>query len=111
MALALSEALPNMKPDEYVGIDDDRHGGMTDIGRIIRDAWAFGIIPESERCRGWRTQAIEQLWQKVQDAWSGVGYQVANMPEEVRGRYLLIQQQAVEMARQSGWDPELLDDD
>ncbi|MEY2699469.1 MAG: hypothetical protein RIQ52_224 [Pseudomonadota bacterium] len=100
-----------MKPDEYVGIDEDRFGGMTDIGRIIRDAWAFGLIPESERCQGWRSQAIEQLWQKVQDAWSAAGYQVSNLPEETRERFMRIQAQAVERARASGWNPDLLDDD
>ena len=37
----------------YPGIDKDRYGGMTDIGRIIRDAWVFGLIPETETGIGW----------------------------------------------------------
>ena len=38
----------NGKSMLYVGIDDDYFGGMTPIGTIIRDAWVFGILPESE---------------------------------------------------------------
>jgi hypothetical protein len=37
----------------YVGIDKDTDGGMTVAGRIIRDARAFGIIPETGTCTGW----------------------------------------------------------
>ena len=34
------------KPDKYVGIDNDVNGGMTTIGKLIRDAWVF-VVPES----------------------------------------------------------------
>ena len=37
----------------YVGIDKDINGGMTTTGKIIRDAWIFGILPETETCEGW----------------------------------------------------------
>ncbi len=36
----------------YAGTDKDIDGGMTVAGRIIRDAWAFGIIHETETCEG-----------------------------------------------------------
>jgi hypothetical protein len=58
------------KPTRYVGIDKDLYGGMTDPGRIIRDAWAFGLIPESETCAGWNAQAIGQLWEKTSAEWT-----------------------------------------
>ncbi len=29
------------KPDRYVGIDKDINGGMTSIGKIVRDACNF----------------------------------------------------------------------
>ena len=41
------------KSDKYVGINNDIQGGMTSIGKIIRDAWVFGLIPEDETCEGW----------------------------------------------------------
>ena len=35
------------RPTAYVGIHADIHGGMTDIGRMIRDAWVLGLLPET----------------------------------------------------------------
>ena len=32
----------------YPGINKDLESGITPTGNIIRDAWVFGIIPESE---------------------------------------------------------------
>lgn len=95
----------------YVGIDKEINGGMTDTGRIIRDAWVFGLIEESETCEGWLPQGIEDLWRKVQVEWEKYGYQVGRLPEELRERFMRIQNEAVRRARAEGWDPELGDDD
>ena len=73
----------NKKP--YVGIDKDTDGGMTVAGRIIRDAWAFGIIPETETCAGWNTQGLEDLWNKTHVEWEKYGRQVNQLPEDIRG--------------------------
>lgn len=37
----------------YAGIHKDTDGGMTPTGNIIRDAWVFGILPETKTCEGW----------------------------------------------------------
>ncbi len=95
----------------YVGIDKDKHGGMTDTGKIIRDAWAFGLIPENETCAGWTLAAIEDLWRRTQEEWKKYGFRVHNLPEDIRERYLRIQNEALERARATGWRPELEDDD
>ncbi|MDT8386022.1 MAG: hypothetical protein RQ736_00805 [Thiogranum sp.] len=95
----------------YVGINNEIDGGMTDTGRIIRDAWVFGLIPETETCEGWLSQGIEDLWRKSQDEWSKYGYQVNRLPEDVRERFLRIQAEALERARAAGWNPDLGDDD
>jgi hypothetical protein len=105
-----------MKPRQhkrYVGIDNDINGGMTDTGKIIRDAWVFGLIPEDETCEGWMAQGIEDLWHKVSAEWEKYGFLVSNLPEELRQKYLRIQQQAMEQARAAGWNPdnELAGDD
>lgn len=95
----------------YVGIDKEINGGMTDTGKIIRDAWTFGLIEESETCEGWLPQGIEDLWRKVQDEWGKYGYQVNRMPDEMRERYLRIQNKALRRAKAAGWDPELADNE
>ncbi|MGB5259996.1 MAG: hypothetical protein WBO34_05665 [Gammaproteobacteria bacterium] len=91
----------------YVGIDKDTDGGMTIAGRIIRDAWAFGIIPETETCAGWQQAALEDLWNKTHTEWEKYGYQVNQLPEDIRDRYMRIQREAFDRARAAGWDASL----
>ncbi|MGC9368165.1 MAG: hypothetical protein ACP5DX_01365 [Paracoccaceae bacterium] len=93
-------------PKRYVGIDNDLNGGMTDTGKIIRDARAFGIIPETETCEGWLVQGIEELWSRVDAEWEKYGFRVANLPDDVMDRYLAIQASAMTRARAAGWDGE-----
>jgi hypothetical protein len=95
----------------YVGIDKEINGGMTDTGKIIRDAWVFGIIPETETCEGWLPQGIEDLWRKVNAEWEKYGFRVDGLPDDLRERFLRIQNEAVEKARAAGWNPELGEDD
>ena len=93
-----------------MGIDKDINGGMTDTGKIIRDAWVFGLIEETETCEGWLPQGIEDLWGKV----SGVGRVRLSGRQAADGsgeRFLRVQNEAVKRAREAGWDPELPDDD
>lgn len=91
---------------KYVGIHNDMNGGMTDTGKIIRDAWVFGLIPEGETCQGWLAQGIEDLWYKVSAEWEKYGFQVSNLPDDLREKFLRIQQEAVDRAREAGWDPD-----
>ena len=81
----------------YVGIHNDVNGGMTDTGKIIRDAWAFQIIPEEQTCEGWLAAGIEDLWQQVNVEWEKYGFRVANLPDEVRA---LVERNAVEVSRE-----------
>lgn len=100
-----------MKPPKvYPGIHKAPKGGMTPTGNIVRDAWVFGIIPESETCEGWTIQGIEQLYDKVSDAWEPYGHLVSNLPAELRERHQRIYDEAVRRAREQGWDPELDED-
>jgi hypothetical protein len=91
---------------KYVGIENDADGGMTVAGRIIRDAWAFGIIPETETCEGWLIPRIEDLWAKVNVEWEKYGFSVSNLPEDLREKYMRIQLEAIEKGRKAGWDPD-----
>lgn len=94
------------EPKRYVGIDNEMNGGMTDTAKIIRDAWVFGIIPESETCEGWLAAGIEDLWQKVNAEWEKHGFSVASLPDETRARFMAIHDAAMERARAAGWEAE-----
>lgn len=94
-----------MQPSKkYVGIHNDINGGMTDTGKIIRDAWVFGIIPESETCEGWLAAGVEDLWRKVDAEWEKYGFLVSNLPPELRERFMRIHDEAFSRAKAAGWD-------
>jgi hypothetical protein len=99
------------KPTTYVGINQDIDGGMTDTGRIIREAGAFGLVPETGTCAGWNAQAIENRWCQTLAEWAKYNHQGGQPPDEIRERFLRIQQHAFVRARATGWDAKLQDDD
>lgn len=93
-------------PKRYVGIQNEINGGMTDTAKIIRDAWVFGLIPETETCEGWLPTGIQALWDKVNAEWEKYGFLVSALPDDTRERFLRIQKAAIDRARQEGWDGE-----
>lgn len=94
------------KPNKYVGIDKDINGGMTTIGKIIRDAWVFGLIPETETCEGWNIQGIDALLDKVNVEWDKYGCMVSQLPDDLKERHHKIHSEAMEKARAAGWTGE-----
>ncbi len=96
---------------KYMGIDKDPRGAMNPTGNIIRDAWVFGLIPESETCEGWTGQGVDALYDKVTREWEKYGHLVSNLPPELGRRHREIYDAAVARARELGWDPELDEDD
>jgi len=90
----------------YPGIDNDPRGAMNNTGNIIRDAWVFGIIPETETCAGWTAQGIEALYDKVTAAWQPYAHIPSRLPPELLERHQRIYTAAVESARAMGWDPD-----
>lgn len=80
---------------------------MTPIGKVIRDAWVFGLIPETETCGGWTAAGIDGLLHKVNDEWDKYGCLVSNLPEDLRERHRRIHGAAVELARAAGWSGEI----
>lgn len=91
----------------YEGIDKDPTGAMNPTGNIIRDAWVFGIIPETETCEGWAVQGIESLYDKVSLEWEKYGHLVSRLPEELRTKHARIYDAAIARAKSLGWDPSL----
>ena len=106
-------AAHTMADRSYEGIDRDPTGAMNPTGNIIRDAWVFGLIPETETCAGWSPGAIQNLYERVSDAWAPFANLPSRLPPELRKRHQRIYAAAVERARELGWDPEgaLEDDD
>jgi|SRR5690554_1667424 len=94
------------EPKRYVGIDKEINGAMTDTGKIIRDAWVFGLIPETETCEGWLAQGLEDLWRKVNVEWEKYGFRVGNLPPEMQQKFMRIHNAAFAEAKQAGWDAE-----
>lgn len=95
----------------YVGIDRDEQGGMTRLGQIVKDAWVFGLLPETETCAGWSAARMQALYEKVDAAWEPFGHLPSRLPEELRARHARIHGAAMAQARQKGWNPELGEDD
>ena len=71
------------KPDTYVGVDNDVNGGMTTIGKLVRDAKVFGILDDSETCEGWNFAEVDALLDKVNKEWDKYGCLVSNFPAEL----------------------------
>jgi hypothetical protein len=95
----------------YPGLDHDHFGGMTPIGKIIRDAWVFGLLPESERCTNWTHDRLDALYDKVTAAWEPYGHRVSRLPPELRDRHQRLYSEAIARATALGWSAELGDDD
>jgi len=99
------------KPKTYIGVDQDINGGMTTIGKIIRDAWVFGLIPETETCEGWNFAGVDALLQKVNHEWDKYGCLMSHLPPELRERHERIHGKAFAAAQAAGWNGESETDD
>lgn len=100
-----------MAEKRYDGIDKDPRGAMNPTGNIIRDAWVFGLIPETETCAGWLVQGIDDLYDKVTREWEKYGHLVSNLPPELAEKHRRIYDKAIMDAKAKGWNPELGDND
>lgn len=94
------------KPKQYVGLDNEVNGGMTTIGKIIRDAQVFGLIDENETCEGWNLAGVDALLQKVNAEWDKYGCLVSLLPENLAKRHREIHGAAFERAKAAGWSGE-----
>ncbi|MDX1811133.1 MAG: hypothetical protein R3240_04245 [Gammaproteobacteria bacterium] len=99
------------KPKNYVGLDNDLHGGLTNIGKIVLDARVFGLISETETCENWTVGGIDALLDKVNREWDKYACMVSRLPPELREKHERIYASVIERARASGWSGELETDD
>lgn len=99
------------KPNKYVGIQNDINGGMTTIGKLIRDAWVFELLPENETCEGWNLAGIDALLQKVNDEWDKYGCLVSHLPKDIAKRHNAIHSEGLKKAKAAGWSGEIETED
>lgn len=95
------------KDRRYVGLQQDMYGGMTPIGGLIKDAWVFGVLPETETCEGWTMPQFQVLHDRVGAEWDKYGLLVSHLPEELRAKHARIHNAAIERAKALGWVPGL----
>ncbi|MGE5026915.1 MAG: hypothetical protein ACM3JK_00420 [Betaproteobacteria bacterium] len=100
-----------MTQPTYVGIHKDEKGGLTHLGRMVRDAWVFGLLPESETCAGWDHARMQNLYEQVYAAWEPYAHLPSRLPEDLRERHTRLYAQAITAARNQGWDAELGEDE
>jgi hypothetical protein len=94
----------------YSGFNQDTHG-MTMLGRVVMDAWLFELLPRSEDCSGWDLNRMQQLMDKVSQAWDVHGSLPSRLPPELQQRHTELYAWATDRGRDLGWNPELGDDD
>ncbi len=99
-----------MTKQVYIGIDQDDDAGLTPLGRIVRDAWVFEILPESETCAGWDMGRMQNLYERVYAAWEPYAHIPSRLPDALRERHAKFYEEAIQEAKNNGWNPELPDD-
>ena len=91
----------------YVGVDNDENGGLTNLGRIVLDAWMLGLIPETETCKGWDSARMQSFYEKVHTAWQPYAHLPSRLPDDLREKHSKLYAEAISKARKDGWDAEL----
>jgi hypothetical protein len=94
----------------YSGFNQDTHG-ITMLGRLVLDAWLFGLVPREDDCAGWDLQRMQGLTSQVEAKWDEYGNLPSRLPDDLRQRHAELYAWATECARTRGWDPELDEDE
>ena len=81
------------------------------ICKIIRDAWVFGIQPETESCEGGEISRIDAVHQQVNHEWDKYGCIVSSLPDDLRARHKELIDDAIIKAKARGWNPEVIAND
>lgn len=94
----------------YPGFHADTHG-ITQLGRIVLDAWLFDLIPREEDCAGWDLQRMQALMEQVNRQWDQYGNLPSRLPPDLAARHRELYDWAIQRARERGWNPELDEED
>ena len=96
---------------KYEGLGNDSQFGMSPVGRLIRDAWVFDLLPETQNCEGWTAGMLQNLYEQVHTEWMKYGHLPSRLPPELQQRHSDLHSSAIRDARAKGWDSELGDDE
>lgn len=94
----------------YCGLHQDTHG-LTQLGRVVLDAWLFELLPETEDCAGWSLGRMQALMEQVSARWDEYANLPSRLPAPLRERHAQLYAEAIARARVKGWDPELGEDE
>lgn len=99
-----------MERPTYPGFYNDTHG-ITQLGRVVLDAWVFSILAEDEDCTGWDLGRMQNLMNEVEAKWDEFGNLPSRLPPDLLERHTRLYRDATERAARRGWNPELDDED
>jgi hypothetical protein len=99
-----------MERPTYPGFYNDTHG-ITQLGRVVIDAWVFGLLSEDEDCAGWDLGRMQNLMNQVEAKWDEFGNLPSRLPADLLERHTQFYRDAMERAAGRGWNPELGDED
>ena len=100
-----------MSKQVYAGVNNDNKGGLTHLGRMVRDAWVFGLLPDTETCEGWDAAQMQNLYEQVYAAWEPYAHIPSRLPEALREKHTRLYAEAINTARKDGCDAELGEDE
>ncbi|SFU82542.1 hypothetical protein SAMN05216339_11911 [Nitrosomonas eutropha] len=80
------------------------------MGRIVIDAWIFGILPENEICTGWDMSRMQVLYEEVYAAWEPYSHLPSLLLPELQQRHSVLYEQRITIVRNNGWDTDLSDE-
>jgi hypothetical protein len=89
----------------YAGFHHDSHG-LTQLGRVVLDAWVFGLLPREQDCQGWDLGRMQGLMQQVQQHWDLHGGLPSRLPPDLLARHTEYYEWALARARERDWNPE-----
>lgn len=94
----------------YLGFFQDGHG-ITQLGRVVLDAWVFELISREEDCKGWDLGQMQILMQRVQEAWDRHGGLPSRLPPGLREQHQSTYQWAIDRAKTLGWSSAIGEDE
>jgi hypothetical protein len=103
--------MPTTLTRPRLGVASAPDHGVTMTGRIIRDAWVFGLLPEGDGYAGQTAADMQRLYDGVHQAWAPYGQLPSRLPPELAERHARIHREALPRSTDPDWQPSMRDAD